>query len=159
MARTYGVPRDQGRLVMHGTLSANVDCRRWQSKFADPRILMSQYQWLLPIGCVAPFQGSHVEMLTSTLRSIRLSPHWNHWIRKKLRKRSDSALGQSILPIYTPTPAQHVPPASKPVDLTVLSATLVHRFLLYASERAVSGYWYLAGSHAGKCHISVFRML
>jgi hypothetical protein len=47
----------------------------------------------------------------------------------------------------------------KYVDLTVLLATLVHRFSLYASERAVSGYWYLAGSHVGKCNISVFRML
>jgi hypothetical protein len=38
----------------------------------------------------------------------------------------------------------------KHVDLTVLSATFLCRFSLYASERAGPGYWHLAGSHVSK---------
>jgi hypothetical protein len=38
----------------------------------------------------------------------------------------------------------------KSVDTVGSSATLICQFTLYASERAVSGYWYLTGSRLGK---------
>jgi hypothetical protein len=38
----------------------------------------------------------------------------------------------------------------KHVDVSVLSATLVRLVTLYASEKAVPRYWYLAGSRVSK---------
>ena len=47
----------------------------------------------------------------------------------------------------------------KYADSTVLSATFVYRFSLYASERAVSGYEYSLHPTSVSSNISVFRML